>query len=564
MSNLPNFTAYQAIKELGNNLQGGRVVYLAKQVDSGALVVIKQFQFAKSTSWSGFKQTERERDILKHLKHKGIPRYLDSFETDDGFCIVQEYKEAQPLSTPRSFDPDQVKEIAVQLLGILVYLQSRIPTVIHRDIKPENILVDESLNVYLIDFGFARIGGGEVAMSSVAAGTFGFMAPEQIYNKGLTEATDLYGLGATLICLLTSTKSRNMDALTNEDGRIAFKQLVPKLSLRFIEWLEKMTAPKLSDRYINAETALEALRPLYVIRYPSVEVSKSSLEFRATSLGEKLTQTITISNSSPETILEGKWEVEPHPNDPPHTPDSHTWISFSPKEFRGNQVECRVIVDTSKLIAQGIGTRTISLNTNAAPEIYDFPINVTTASLPLETKRFPYLTFVLCLAISISLGAFIMLASSTTITWLGNGGGKGEIIFPWSWSVLWIGFSVIGCFWGLVGVVLSNILFSSLTTKESELYSKKGVFTYIFFVLGAFMGTSVAFSSLMGKSESIEFSVLPISVVSFWAWIFAVNFAIKSIQSYINLTENQRYQNKFLKILFSLVQDSVNMDTLQQ
>ncbi|MFN6066164.1 MAG: protein kinase domain-containing protein, partial [Pseudanabaena sp.] len=96
MSNLPNFSAYQTIKELGNNLQGGRVVYLAKQINSGALVVIKQFQFAKSQTWSGFKQTERERDILKDLRHKGIPSYLDSFETDDGFCIVQEYKEAQP------------------------------------------------------------------------------------------------------------------------------------------------------------------------------------------------------------------------------------------------------------------------------------------------------------------------------------------------------------------------------------------------------------------------------------------------------------------------------------
>jgi serine/threonine protein kinase len=50
-------------------------------------------------------------------------------------------------------------------------------------------------------------------MSSVAAGTFGFMAPEQMYNKGLTEATDLYGLGAMLIALLTQTKSSRMDAL---------------------------------------------------------------------------------------------------------------------------------------------------------------------------------------------------------------------------------------------------------------------------------------------------------------------------------------------------------------
>lgn len=399
MSNLPNFSAYQVIRELGHNLQGGRVVYLARQISNDILVVIKQFQFAKSQTWSGFKQTERERDILKELKHKGIPSYLDAFETDDGFCLVQEYKEAQPLSTPRSFEPDQVKDIAVQLLEILVYLQSRIPSVIHRDIKPENILVDEALNVYLIDFGFARI-GGEVAMSSMAAGTFGFMAPEQIYNKGLTEATDLYGLGATLICLLTNTKSRNMDSLSNEDGRISFKHLSPKLSLRFIKWLEKMTAPKLTERYPNAETALETLKTLYLIRCPSVEIDKSSLEFEATSLGEKLTQTITISNPTPETILEGEWEVAPHDNDPPHTPQSHAWISFSPKQFKGNQVKCRVTVDTSKLIAQTTGKRFIVLHTNSTPETYTVPIKIATAPLVLDFKRPPYLVVGVCLIYS--------------------------------------------------------------------------------------------------------------------------------------------------------------------
>lgn len=182
--------------------------------------------------------------------------------------MVQEYKEAQPLSVPRSFAPDEIKRIAVSILEILIYLQSRIPPVIHQDIKPENILVDNQLNVYLVDFGFARIGSGEVASSSVVAGTFGFMAPEQLYNRQLSEATDLYGLGATLICLLTGTKSTAMHTLIDDDGRIAFKPLVPKLSLRFIDCLEKMVQPKQKDRFPNADVALEALKPLYVIRLP--------------------------------------------------------------------------------------------------------------------------------------------------------------------------------------------------------------------------------------------------------------------------------------------------------
>lgn len=155
------------------------------------------------------------------------------------------------------------------------------------------------------------------------------MAPEQLYNRQLSEATDLYGLGATLICLLTGTKSTAMNTLIDEDGRIAFKPLVPKLSLRFIDCLEKMVQPKQKDRFPNAEVALEALKPLYVIRLPEVKLSQRSLEFKSSKLGQRLTQTITVSNSISETVLEGTWEVAPHSSDPPHTPDSHAWISFS-------------------------------------------------------------------------------------------------------------------------------------------------------------------------------------------------------------------------------------------
>jgi serine/threonine protein kinase len=386
ITDLPDFSpqGYQAMRELGRNAAGGRVVYLCQTLATPIeQVVIKQFQFAKGSGWAQFKEIEREMQVLKDLEHQGIPRYIGSIQTEDGYSIVQEFKDAQALSIPRSFDPDQIKQIAVAVLEILVYLQARIPVVIHRDIKPENVLVDEDLNVYLIDFGFARIGGGEVAMSSVAAGTFGFMAPEQMYNKGLTEATDLYGLGAMLIALLTQTKSTRMDALIDD--------LTPKLSRRFMEWLETMVAPRVSDRYTNAEVALAALQPIYVIRYPCVEFSQPSLEFRATRLGERITQTIVVSNSTADTLLEGNWSIEPHPNDPPGATDrNHKWISFSSREVKGNEVECEIKVDTSKLIAQTIGTRSIVFRSNAVPETHSIVLQIVTAPLPIQVKKLPY------------------------------------------------------------------------------------------------------------------------------------------------------------------------------
>ncbi|WP_313949363.1 serine/threonine-protein kinase [Leptolyngbya sp. FACHB-261] len=244
--------------------------------------------------------------VLRGLNHPGIPRYLHSFHTDDGFCVVQEYKYTPSLAVLRSFDPDEIKQIAIAVLEILVYLQNRIPVIVHRDIKPENILVDDQIRVYLIDFGFARIGDGEVAVSSVVQGTLGFMPPEQLLNRQLTEASDLYGLGATLIRLLTRTKSVDVGNLVDHNYRFQFRSLLPKLNPRWADWLEKMVQPRPKDRYADATTALEALKPLSTYRLPEAKISLACLEFRATKLGEELRQTVTISNPTPtKSVLTG-------------------------------------------------------------------------------------------------------------------------------------------------------------------------------------------------------------------------------------------------------------------
>jgi serine/threonine protein kinase len=395
MNNSPNpsrpSSRYQMIRELGRNRAGGRITYLAKDNNTQQLVVIKRFLFAQSGSdWSGFKAYQREIQVLQGLDHVGIPHYLDSFETKSGFCMVQEYKDAQSLAIPRSFDAEQIKQIAICALEILIYLQSRLPVVMHRDIKPENILLDEHLNVYLVDFGLARVGVGEMAMSSVAAGTFGFMAPEQIYNRQLSEATDLYGLGATLICLLTGTKSTEMDALISEEGRITFKHLLPTLSLRFVDWLEKLVEPKIKDRFPNAAAALEALKPIDVIRTPEAKLSRLVLDFKTKQPGEKLTQTIKITNSVPETLLEGHWEVAPHRSDPRYIKNSHVWISLEPDNFQGNQVDCRITVNTGRLMVDQTYSRQILLHTNASPEPQVLTLNIHTA-LP-EIPKLPYIS----------------------------------------------------------------------------------------------------------------------------------------------------------------------------
>lgn len=378
---------YRIERELGANRTGGRVTYLATDLDLDCKVVIKQFQFVRrGASWSEYDSIKQEIQVLRDLRNPGIPRYLNSFQTADGFCIVQEYKAATPLSSDRSFDPEELRTIATKLLEILVYLQNRIPPIIHRDLKPDNILVDEQLNVFLVDFGFARVGDGEVGVSSVVKGTLGFMPPEQLFNRKLTEASDLYGLGMTLICLLTHTKPDNIGSLVDISYKVKFKHLTPKLNFHWVKWLEKLSEPRLNDRFANAKEALQAI-PTSPIHPPEVNLSVASLIVQADRLNQQLSHAIEITNVVPEITLKGEWDVQEHPQDGQTLEKRHSWIAITPNQFEGNRVTCNIQVNTSRLMAGVIYKRTLLLHTNAFPTTYAIPLEVRTAAVPVSTSR---------------------------------------------------------------------------------------------------------------------------------------------------------------------------------
>jgi serine/threonine protein kinase len=254
---------YQIVRELGRNREGGRISYLAEDMESKRQVVIKQFRFAQeNTSWQGFKTYEREIEILQTIDHPRIPKYLDSLETVDGFCMVQEYKDVPSLATRKSFTPQEIKQITISILEILVDLQQRLPPLLHRDIKPENILVDSENQAYLIDFGLARVDSQDLAMSSVIAGTPGFMPPEELFHRPLTKASDLYSVGATAIALITNTPASDLSDLIDDNYQFQFSHLLTGINPDFVDWLQKMVAPNLKDRFANAQEALAGLQPI--------------------------------------------------------------------------------------------------------------------------------------------------------------------------------------------------------------------------------------------------------------------------------------------------------------
>ena len=107
VSDYPDFSShgYQVTKELGCNREGGRITYQATAQNLDHQVVIKEFRFALTgANWSGFKAYQREIEMLQQLAHPRIPRYLDSFETQVGFCLDNyrfDFKKLVPKLNPR-------------------------------------------------------------------------------------------------------------------------------------------------------------------------------------------------------------------------------------------------------------------------------------------------------------------------------------------------------------------------------------------------------------------------------------------------------------------------------
>lgn len=248
----------------------------------------------------------------------------------------------------------------------------------------------------------------------------------------------------TLICLLTGTPSNQVQNLMDEDDpyQIRFRHLLPQLSLRFLDWLEKMVQPRLKDRFENAQQALNALIPLDLTRCPQVKFSHQIQDFQATHLGEKIKQTITIENPIPDKLLEGCWEVAPHPHDLPHTPKSHPWISIIPRKFIGNYKKFDIEVNTSHLMADKLYKRQLVLHTNGEPETYTLTVKVQTAAIPIERREsksyasliWAFLTgeIVTVTLIGVIPWIFVTLASHNIVLWNVpkiDGGIQGALVF---------------------------------------------------------------------------------------------------------------------------------------
>jgi len=150
----------------------------------------------------------REQGLLAGLNHPGISQLFDVGVTEEGWpYIVMELIDCQPIHRYCEQQALDVRDRLGLLIGVVdavAYAHARL--IVHRDIKPSNVLVDDAGRPRLLDFGIARLLGGEDDPATrEQLMTPAYASPEQLLGQPVTVASDIYQLGALIFETLTGT-----------------------------------------------------------------------------------------------------------------------------------------------------------------------------------------------------------------------------------------------------------------------------------------------------------------------------------------------------------------------
>jgi hypothetical protein len=246
---------YTVERVLVSNAHGR--MYVARDAD-GRQVALKELAFVQAPSLAVVAAFEREARFLRALEHPAIPRFVASFE--EGVGVHVRYYLAQELVAGASlaaaldehwFTDAEIRDVARQVLRVLVYLQSLSPRVIHRDIKPANLVRRADGSIAVVDFGAAHVQGTTAGSTSI--GTFGYMPIEQLAGQ-VDATTDPFALGASLLHLLSRqepwriVQSRRLEGIN--------------VSAALRDFLARLVAPEPAERFPDAAAALAALDAL--------------------------------------------------------------------------------------------------------------------------------------------------------------------------------------------------------------------------------------------------------------------------------------------------------------
>ncbi len=258
---------YRAIKSIGQGGFGRTLLAVDETKPLKPPCVIKQFLLMAQ----GTNNTEKAAELFKQEalrlnnlgKHNQIPNLLDYLTQEEHQYLVQEYIDgydlAEILKEQGTFKEAQIWELLNSLLPVLEYIHNQ--DVIHRDIKPENIIRSKNGQLFLVDFGAAKVvTGTAILQTGTSIGTPEFVAPEQSRGKAIY-SSDLYSLGTTCIYLLTGISP--FDLFDISEYTWVWRQYLVNNQVgdRLGNILDKLIENATSRRYQSATEILKDINP---------------------------------------------------------------------------------------------------------------------------------------------------------------------------------------------------------------------------------------------------------------------------------------------------------------
>jgi Leucine-rich repeat (LRR) protein len=246
---------------------GCGVVYRGVLPDGRHVAVKKLSRISERGEGEVEKEFRAEMEVLAGRTGLGWPH--PNLVSLYGWCLsgstkllVYEYLEGGNLEDVITdwtrFGLDRRLETAIGVARALVFLHHEChPAVVHRDVKASNVLLDHDGRAKVTDFGLARIvGPGESHVSTILAGTVGYVAPEYVQTWRVTTKGDVYSFGVLLMELVTGRR-----AVDGQDEYLVdWGRRVRKDGWKVAAELEEMVVDSEIKRFVVRRLLMVALR----------------------------------------------------------------------------------------------------------------------------------------------------------------------------------------------------------------------------------------------------------------------------------------------------------------